>query len=260
MVPSGGCVCSAGPSVTSQSWAVKVWITPGRDTSYDAFTWRWRWRRDAREVTPARASEDTQVSLSHSLHLSLSLSHSLHLSLSVCVSSLLHVPHLISCHQAGWWGSCTCRRAQLSSLTSGTPVPQCAAPLLMAPSEHGTSKMSVQHLFISIWLSYSINRQKNSFYPKIQIQVLPAHLHADANSGKVFFFVVHKTFCSNSTAAKSTKQLKWTWTIKRLLTPHPSQSKCLRPWGFRADLKIHYITVELVHPLQRGWALTYLAL
>ena len=139
------------------------------------------------KMTKGRTGGYTCKSLRGHTGISLSLSLSPSLSVCVCVSSLLHVPHLISCHQAGWWGSCTCRRAQLSSLTSGTPVPQCAAPLLMAPSEHGTSKMSVQHLFISIWLSYSINRQKNSFYPKIQIQVLPAHLHADANSGKGFF-------------------------------------------------------------------------
>ena len=259
MVPSGGCVCSAGPSVTSQSWAVKVWITPGRDTSYDAFTWRWRWRRDAREVTPARASEDTQVSLS--------LSHSLHLSLCVCVCvCLLFFMSLISSPAIRQGGGVRVPAGELSSAPSPLER-QCHSVQRLCwwhrPSmEH--PKCQCNSFLYPYDFHTALTDRRTAFTPKFKFRCYLLTFMQMQIQVKFFFFVVHKTFCSNSTAAKSTKQLKWTWTIKRLLTPHPSQSKCLRPWGFRADLKIHYLhphcTVELVHPLQRGWALTYLAL
>lgn len=57
----GGCVCSAGVSATLPSWAETMWVTRGRNISCDVPTWKPRWRQDGREVTPAKASEDTRV-------------------------------------------------------------------------------------------------------------------------------------------------------------------------------------------------------
>lgn len=78
-----------------------MWNTRGRDTSCDAATSKWRWLKVGREVTPAKASEDTQVRF-----LSLSLvSFSFSFSFSYSFFFFyFYIWHMLSIRQGGGVG------------------------------------------------------------------------------------------------------------------------------------------------------------